>query len=243
MGAHCCCCSLVSLGQEKKAEVSRTSTLWEGKGEEGREPAEPCLEEQEEGLSAMVQTATSGPGLSRHLHPPLMGLGTLSKSRGLIPPTRVQDVAESDGTGSPFGVNVCTTSGSRLLLHGERNNLLVSSIELKIIHYKLVKLHKSFIQSNLVLPIHLFGNVDCSIEMGLRQEIDGSQGEQPESVPCGQILQDEENSRSREELSPAQIREKETTYFPFSRSRRSSQTTQAQKGTLGVKKRGVVTPQ
>lgn len=89
-------------------------------------------------------------------------------------------MAESDSTGSPFGVNVCTTSGSRLLLHGERNNLLVSSVELKIIHYKLVKLHKSFIQSNLVLPIHLFGSVDCSIEMGLRQEIDGSWGEQLE---------------------------------------------------------------
>ncbi|CAM9302635.1 unnamed protein product [Rangifer tarandus platyrhynchus] len=28
------------------------------------------------------------PGLSRHLHPPLTGLGTPSESRGLIPPTR-----------------------------------------------------------------------------------------------------------------------------------------------------------
>ena len=61
--------------------------------------------------------------------------------------------------------------------------------------------------------------MDCSIEMGLRQEIEGSQGEQLESVPCGQISQDEEDSRSREELSPVQIREKETTYFSFSRSR------------------------
>ena len=197
------------------------------------------MEEQEEGLSATAQTATSGPGLSRHLHPPLTGLGTPSESRGLIPPTQAQDMAESDSTVSPFGANVCTTSGSSLLLQGERNNLLVSSIELKIIHYKLVKLHQSFIQSNLVLPIHLFGSMACSIEMGLRQEIEGSQGEQLESVPCGQISQDEEDSRSREELSPVQIREKETTYFSFSRSRRPSQLHKLRNARWGSKREGV----
>ena len=36
----------------------------------------------------------------------------------------------------------------------------------------------------------------------LRQETDGPQAEQLESVPCGQILQDEDESRSRKELSP-----------------------------------------
>ena len=56
----------------------------------------------------------------------------------------------------------------------------------------------------------------------LRQEIDGPQAEQLESVPSRQILQDEDNSR-REKLSPAQIRDKETTYFSFSKSRRPSQ--------------------
>ena len=113
----------------------------------------------------------------------------------------------------------------------------MSSAELKIIHYKLVKLHKSFIQSNLVLPIHLFGSVDCSIEMGLRQEIDGSQGEQLESAPCRQILQDEENSRIREELSPAQIRE-ETTDSSFSRSRRPSQLHKQRNAHWGSKMQG-----
>ena len=70
----------------------------------------------------------------------------------------------------------------------------------------------------------------------MRQEIDGPQAEQLESVPCGQILQDKDKSRGREELSPAQLRDKETTYFSFSRSRRPScihmhrKATHAQKG-------------
>lgn len=145
MGA-CCCCCLVSLGQEKEAEASRIPALWGREGTRGEGASRALLG------GAGGRSATSGPGLSRHFHPPLTGLGTPSESRGLIPPTRVQDMAESDSTGSPFGVNVCTTSGSRLLLHGERNNSLVSSVELKIIHYKLVKLHKSFIQSNLSFP-------------------------------------------------------------------------------------------
>ena len=54
----------------------------------------------------------------------------------------------------------------------------------------------------------------------MRQEIDGSQAEQLESVPCGQTLQDKDNGRSKEELSPAWIKDKETTYFSFLRSRR-----------------------
>lgn len=77
MGA--CCCCLVSLGQEKEVGVSRTPTLWGREGRGGEEPAEPCLEEQG-GRSEChgPDLGTSGPGLSRHLHPPLTGLGTPS---------------------------------------------------------------------------------------------------------------------------------------------------------------------
>ena len=56
----------------------------------------------------------------------------------------------------------------------------------------------------------------------LRQETDGSQIEQVESVPCGQILQDKDNSRKEEKLSPVQIRGKKTTCSSFLRSRRPS---------------------
>lgn len=59
----------------------------------------------------------------------------------------------------------------------------------------------------------------------MRQEIDGSQAEQLESVPCGQTLQDKDNGRSKEELSPAWIKDKETTYFSFLRSRRPPELT------------------
>ena len=55
------------------------------------------------------------------------------------------------------------------------------------------------------------------LELG--QEIDGPQAEQLESGPCGQIIQDE----VEEKLSPAQIRDKETTYSSFSKSGRPSQ--------------------
>ena len=48
----------------------------------------------------------------------------------------------------------------------------------------------------------------------LRQEIDGLQGEQLESVPCGPILQDEEY-RIIGEAEPAQIRDKKT-HIPHS---------------------------
>jgi hypothetical protein len=51
--------------------------------------------------------------------------------------------------------------------------------------------------------------------------VDGPQAEQLELGPCGQILQDEDKSKREEKLSPAQIREKETTCFSFSRSKRT----------------------
>ena len=54
----------------------------------------------------------------------------------------------------------------------------------------------------------------------LRQEVDGPQAEWLESVPYGQILQNKDNGRGREELSPAWIKDKETMYFSFLRSRR-----------------------
>ena len=72
----------------------------------------------------------------------------------------------------------------------------------------------------------------------MRQEIDGPQAEQLESVPCGQTLQDEDNSRSREELRPAWIRDKETTYFLFLRSRRPPRLHVCRKAPRGQKGRG-----
>ena len=41
----------------------------------------------------------------------------------------------------------------------------------------------------------------------LNQEIDGPQAKQLGLVPCAQVLQDEDNSRSEEELSTAQRRD------------------------------------
>ena len=76
----------------------------------------------------------------------------------------------------------------------------------------------------------------------VRQETDGVQAEQQGSVPCGQILQDKADGRSRGELSPARVRGKETTYFSFSKSRRPFPTTHAQKSSLEVEKGGGATP-
>ena len=61
---------------------------------------------------------------------------------------------------------------------------------------------------------------------------------QLESVPCGQTLQDEDNSRREEKLSPAQIRVKETTYFSFLRSRRPSQLYMCIKSLEGSQREG-----
>lgn len=47
--------------------------------------------------------------------------------------------------------------------------------------------------------------------MELRQERDELQTEQLKSVPCGQIFQDKDNVRDREELCPVQIKDKEIT--------------------------------
>ena len=63
----------------------------------------------------------------------------------------------------------------------------------------------------------------------LRQEIDGPQAEQLEFVPCGQILQDEED----EELSPAQRRHH---MFLILKVKETFPTTHAQKASLEVKK-------
>lgn len=42
-------------------------------------------------------------------------------------------MAESDSARPPFRVSICTTSGSRLLFQAGRNNLLVASVELKML--------------------------------------------------------------------------------------------------------------
>ena len=66
-------------------------------------------------------------------------------------------------------------------------------------------------------------------EVALRQETDGPQAEQLESVPSGQILQDEEE----EELNPAQIRNHP---FLILKVKDTFLTTHTQKGALEVKK-------
>ena len=60
------------------------------------------------------------------------------------------------------------------------------------------------------------------VPVALRQEIDGPHAEQLEFVLYGQILQDEDNNGREEKLSPAPIRNKETTYSSFLKSRRPS---------------------
>lgn len=54
----------------------------------------------------------------------------------------------------------------------------------------------------------------------VRLEIEGPQAEQLKTAPCGQTLQDKGDDRSEEELRPAWIKDKETMYFSFSKSRR-----------------------
>ena len=118
-----------------KREVSRAPTLW---GKEGRGG---------EGVSRAVVGGSGGGCKCRgphsyiwaraaqtHLQRPLLtGLHTPSESRGLILATQAQDMAESDSTRPPFRVNICTTSGSGLLFQAGRNNLLVASVELKML--------------------------------------------------------------------------------------------------------------
>ena len=69
----------------------------------------------------------------------------------------------------------------------------------------------------------------------MKQEIDGPQAEQLEFVPCGQILQDEEE----EELSPAQIRDH---IFLIFKVKETFLTAHAQKGSLKARKGGVAIP-
>ena len=69
----------------------------------------------------------------------------------------------------------------------------------------------------------------CRGQKELRQEADGPQAAQLESVPCGQILQGEEG----EELSPAQIRDH---MFLILKAKETFPTLHAQKSSLEVKK-------
>ena len=72
----------------------------------------------------------------------------------------------------------------------------------------------------------------------LKQEIDGPQAEQLGLVPCAQMLQDEDNSRSEEEMSTAQMRDEETTYLSFLRSRRPPPLHMHRKAPWGSKREG-----
>ena len=70
--------------------------------------------------------------------------------------------------------------------------------------------------------------------MRVRQEADGPQAAQLESVPCGQMLQDEEG----EELSPAQIKDRDHILFILD-TKKTFPTIHVQKSSLEVK-RGVM---
>ena len=59
-----------------------------------------------------------------------------------------------------------------------------------------------------------------------------------EPSPCGQILQNKDNGRSKEKLSHAQIKDIETTYFFILEVKETSQTTREQKFPQGSKKGG-----
>ena len=74
-----------------------------------------------------------------------------------------------------------------------------------------------------------------SLRGDLRQETDGPQAEQLEFVPCGQILQDKDNTRSEEKLNPAHIRD-------ILRIKNTFLTMHMQKGSSEVKKGGGTTP-
>ena len=66
----------------------------------------------------------------------------------------------------------------------------------------------------------------------LRQQVDGPQAEQLELVPCGQILQEEEE----EELSPAQVNRDRDHIFLILEVKETFPTTRVQKGSLEGKK-------
>jgi len=71
----------------------------------------------------------------------------------------------------------------------------------------------------------------------VRQEISGPQADQPEVISCGQILQ---NSRKEEKLSPAYINDRGH-IFLILKVKETFPTTQAQKGSLKVRKGGGTT--
>ena len=68
----------------------------------------------------------------------------------------------------------------------------------------------------------------------LRPEIDESQAEQLESVPCGQIFQDKDDGRGKEDLCPAWIKNEET--ILILEVKETSQTTHVQKVCSGSEK-------
>ena len=61
-------------------------------------------------------------------------------------------------------------------------------------------------------------------------------------IPCGQILQDKQNNRGREEPRPAQIKDKENTYFSTLEVKETFPAIHAQKSSWGAKKGEGVTP-
>ena len=72
----------------------------------------------------------------------------------------------------------------------------------------LLKNDPKFTDINILATDDLMeGRRERGREVTVRQKADGPQVEQLESVHCGWILQDKDNSRSREELSTAQIKD------------------------------------
>lgn len=73
----------------------------------------------------------------------------------------------------------------------------------------------------------------------MKQEIDGFQAEQLESVPCGQTLQDQDKGRTKDKLHSTWIKDKEITYVSFLRSRKPTELYMGRKFLPGsVKGRG-----
>ena len=72
--------------------------------------------------------------------------------------------------------------------------------------------------------------------MKLRQEIEGSQVEQLEAVPCGQILQDKDSARTKKELHSAGVKGRDHLFLTIE-VEGTFGTTHWKKGSLGLRER------
>lgn len=68
----------------------------------------------------------------------------------------------------------------------------------------------------------------------LKQEVDGFQAEQLQSIPCGQIIQDKDYGSRKEELCLSWIKDRDH-IFLILYVKETSRTTHEQKGSSGVR--------